>query len=134
MAICDKCKKEIIQESCFTGYGVNSAGEKLCYACCGELDTQELASLKLGEKMTLYLVNNNDEARHNVGASHIEAWVTNFPNTLNIPIYTLHKRKHNFAGVQNYVYFKFKGNFYMGRQVGNNNELCRITRIKQWSK
>lgn len=44
---CIKCGKECIPEGIGAGYGVMpETGEKVCYACCGELDKQSPALSK----------------------------------------------------------------------------------------
>lgn len=44
MTTCTKCSKEVVPEpgSGGTGYGVTKTGEKVCYACCADIDRSEM--------------------------------------------------------------------------------------------
>ena len=119
---CSICEKEIIKVpgSVGTGYGVNAAGEKICYACCGLQDRKALENLDFGEAIALYLVKK-------------DGWytLTNWPGTLSFPVYETQKGKHNVAGSRTDVWFSLgNGHFYHGVQYGSFSQICRVKRIK----
>ena len=114
---CDRCGVCHVYRSWVTGYGSNSAGEKICYECCGELD-RELMREK--GKITLYLV------------SEFSRWfVTNLPNTLRFRVKKFHIGKHNIARTRHDVWFTdHEGNRWWGVSYGEDSQLCHCKRLK----
>lgn len=118
--VCSRCGKEIVAPNDFTtGYGKDKDGNIFCFQCCGDMDAEQLASLKPGEKMMLYLT-------HNHG---MDGCVSNWPGTLKIKCHARTGR-HNFAGVRYDVWFTFAGHDYHGVTYGDNTQICHVKRIK----
>ena len=116
--ICSKCKQEIIHNSDFTtGYGVNENGEKVCFACCGEVDKAHM--IEHG-KDTLYLSKKEDHY-----------YVCNWPDTLSFPVKWMWKGRHNMASVAYFVRFIGPDNkIWSGKQIGDNTQICHVKRTK----
>ena len=118
--ICHQCNKKIIHESNFTsGYGLDKDNNKICFVCCGENDKNTLLNLKPKEKMTLYLVKENNKY-----------FVTNWPGTFKKEIYNFKKGKHNLALERIDVWFKLEGLNFHGKQFGNFTQTCHIQKTK----
>lgn len=116
-AVCGETKQEP-EDSCTTGYGVNEKGEKICFACCGKLDTEEMEN---GRAPVLYLSKGKDGT-----------WtVTNWPGTLRIPVSPPKKGRHNIAGSRYDVWFPFAGRHWHGVQYG---EWTQVVHVKEISK
>jgi len=115
--VCSRCgETKELQRSGGTGYATNDAGDKICYACCGEIDAEYM--LEHGE-ITLYF-------NHRRGA------VENWPGTLMFHITNCNVGKHNIAGVQRHVYFNGPGGRkWWGLQVGDDSELCYCKRMTE---
>lgn len=96
-----------------TGYGLNAAGDKVCYACCAVNDSKALGTLKPKEKLLLYY--NGKE-------------VTNWPGSLRITPTGTRVGRHNIARTQTTVYFMHQGSQFTGRQYGNNSEILHVTK------
>ena len=111
---CAICGAAFIANGIATGYGVNNAGYKICYNCCGDIDKKNLSDLQPGDKMYLYLCGN---------------YVTNWPGTLKINCY-VKEGYHNIARVQRSIWFSFNGKNYFGKQYGNFQDICTVKRIK----
>ena len=116
--VCSECHKEIeLQKSGGTGYGSDPVtGLKVCYACCGLRDAQEMRSTG---KACLYLTSTN-------GASKL----TNWPGTLTIHPYRMTIGRHNIAGKRFDVWFSFEGQKWHGVQYGENTQICHCKRVK----
>lgn len=98
-----------------TGYGLDKAGNKICFACCGLNDARELENLKPKEKFWLYWDGKE---------------VINWPGTLRITPNYVVKGRHNIARTRETVYFMFKGHNYTGVQYGSNTQVLHIKRTK----
>lgn len=87
LEVCAICKKEIIRvkNSISTGYGTNDKGEKICYACIGEMDKKEL--IETG-KFNGYL--SKDENGYYFG---------NWPSSLKIRVNCFRQSWHNMAAL-----------------------------------
>jgi len=121
--ICFRCGKEIVSVagSGATGYGVDRENNKICYQCCGEIDGEELASLKPGEKMILYLSSCGEEGMW---------YICNWPGSFKIRVFP-DKGKHNLAGCRYDVRFKYKEHEYHGIKYGDNTDICHVRRLKK---
>lgn len=120
MVICSRCGKDIVRTNDFsTGYGTDKDGNIFCFQCCGEMDAEQLASLKPGEKMMLYLVQDNDGIYY----------VSNWPDTLKIRC-NVRTGRHNIAGIRYDAWFTFAGHDYHGVTYGDNTQICHVKRIK----
>ncbi len=111
---CHTCKKtKPMQKNGGTGYGVDNGNNKICYACCGK---QDLEQMETRGKATLYL---------GVGR------VTNWPDTLSFIVQGSKKGKHNIAGVRYDVWFyDANGREWHGVTYGDNTQICHCRRLK----
>jgi hypothetical protein len=115
--ICDNCKQLRTNTSTFsTGYGRNAEGEKICFECCGLHDNQALRALKPGESMHLYFTKGE---------------LINWPGSFRIKPYAVTHGRHNIGRVRTDAWFKFNHHEYHGVQIGVNNEVMRVTRVKK---
>ena len=117
---CTKCGKECTPEGIAAGYGVMpETGEKVCFACCGELDKQQLLNAKAGDKFCMYLTGNTQHGYY----------VSNWPGSFNIRVYP-RKGRHNIAGVRYDFWFEFGNNAFHGVQYGDNTQVAHIRCLK----
>lgn len=114
---CSQCKKEIINTNKFTtGYGIDKNKHKICFDCCGKNDLNSLQTAKIGDKFIFYYDNVN---------------VTNWPGTLKIKPYYTKNNKHNFWHCKRIdLWFNVDNNKFWGKQIGYNNQIVHIKRIK----
>lgn len=112
---CSQCSLTKHEETTGTGYGVDAAGNKVCYACCAVNDSKELDELKPKEKLLLYWDGTE---------------VTNWPGSLRITPTGTHVGRHNIARTQTTVYFKHHGNHFTGRQYGDNSQILHVIKTK----
>ena len=117
---CSKCGAECKPDGIGTGYGVNQAGERICYKCCGEMDKEKLRNAKPGEKLHLYLTVNESG----------DSYLSNWPGTLKIRVLPWRGR-HNMAGVRFDVWFSFGKKEFHGVQYGRDTQICHIKCLKQ---
>lgn len=113
--ICSQCGLTKPEETTGTGYGVDAAGNKVCYTCCGVNDSQALDTLRPKEKLLLYW--NGKE-------------VTNWPGSLRITPIGHRVGNHNIARSQTTVYFKHHGANFIGRQYGDNSQILHVVKTK----
>lgn len=117
--VCDECKQEIVHESTIsTGYGTDSDGRKVCFACCGEADKQYMRD---HDKITLYLSSTE---------LCVDKFVKNWPGTLIIPVTGFSRGCHNFARYRYDVWFRFEGQDWHGVQYGDNTQLVHCKKLK----
>ena len=112
---CAKCGREIVADGVAAGYGINAKSEKVCYECCGKEDAARLRDMAIGEETYLYLSKDR---------------VTNFPNTLNIPVISKRIGRHNIAQIRTDVWFAYAGNMFHGVCYGYDSEILHVKRIK----
>jgi transcription elongation factor Elf1 len=125
---CTRCKQEKpVQHSGGTGYGKDANGNIVCYACCAELDKEQMTK---GEPITLYLTC-QDFLPWKQQSHHISGKVTNWPGTLEIPCNGW-TGCHNIAGIRYDVWFTFAGHKWHGVQYGNNTQLCHCKTVKNF--
>ena len=114
--ICYICKKEIVRDvnRISTGYGIDKDGNKVCFACCGDLDKKQL--LETGKLYGYYS----------------GGYFSNWPGTFKLLANYSKKSYHNFAGRNGRTDFwcRFEGNEYHGVHIGHNNECATIRKIK----
>ena len=111
--LCD-CGHIVVPNGFSTGYGVDSDGKKICFACCGEQDKQ---TLRKTEKLTGYYSNNK---------------FSNWPGSFSLNETYSKTSNHNWAGKNSRVdyWVEFEGSYYHGVQIGNNSEVSTIRKIK----
>lgn len=118
--ICSKCLAEKPEQTNGgTGYAINDNKEKICYGCCGEIDRQFMRD---NGKATLYLSLEGNDAT--------KGFVTNWPNTLRLPVYGLRKGYHNIAGKRFDFWFNFNGKQWHGVQYGENTQIAHCKQLK----
>lgn len=127
--ICSGCGKEIVSKGFTSGYGIASDGRKVCYACCGKRDREELLSTG---KFTGYLFYDPEP-----GIAFKTGWrdvtngrFTNWPSTLSIPVARVKRSFNNFGAMREDFYFSFEGSEYWGVCVGTNTQIARVKKIK----
>lgn len=120
MLTCARCKKEIFcdPQSPVTGYGLTDQDEKVCYACCGELDRE---NMRATGRATLYLSKDADGWR-----------VGNWPGTLRIPVYRVQSSWHNFAGNNGRrdFWFTVDGDTWHGVNIGD-SQIAHCRRVQE---
>lgn len=94
-------------------------GEKVCYACCGELDKQKLLDANPGDKFYMYLTGNIQYGYY----------VSNWPGSFKIRVYP-RKGRHNIAGVRYDFWFYLGNNAFHGVQYGDNTQVAHICCLK----
>lgn len=115
---CSVCRKvKPVHMGGGTSYG--SKGRKLCYACCGLRDRR--AMIRDG-RATLYLIN----------PAGLLWSVGNWPGTLDFPVRSKQKGRHNIAGTRYDVWFNGPdGHVWHGVTYGDNTQLCHCKRTKR---
>ena len=124
--ICTRCSKEIVSQvkngSGAPGYAIGKDGNKVCYACCAELDWQ---AMDTSGKYTLYLTKDAD------------GWkITNWPGSLEFHAsVTVHKHGHYspFAGYMERRDAWFRdhaGHLWHARSVGDWTDIAHCKRLK----
>lgn len=132
MLTCARCKKEIFcdPQSLATGYGLTTQGDKHCYACCGEIDLEDMRATG---RATLYLSKGADGWR-----------VGNWPGTLTRPVYgdaRIHgsatvpgprMSRHNFAGNNGRrdFWFTVDGDTWHGVNIGD-SQIAHCRRVQE---
>ena len=113
---CSVCKETIMSENrTSSGYAIDKDDNKVCYECCGKSDRKELLNLKPKEKLTLYFSNGQ---------------VTNWPGSLKIDTDRVKESRHNMGGIRVDFWFKLDGMSFHGYQIGHNNQLAHIYKLK----
>lgn len=131
-----------------TGYGIdNRTGRAVCYRCCGARDR---ATMKSNGRATLYLCRKPDAptalARGETKVSPIpgvahwrlqplpQDWkVTNWPSSLELPVWRIRRSRHNWGRERFDVWFIFEGYVWHGVNAGDSQLLhARRTRTV-WS-
>ena len=121
---CSKCKTHKITESTFTaGYGIDSKGNKVCYACCALEDRKEMTTNK---RIVLYLTINAKYGLDKYG----DCKITNWPGSLSFPG-RFKQGKHNIAGQRVDVWFHFNGHEWHGVTYGHNTQICHCRQTKK---
>jgi hypothetical protein len=122
---CSICQKTIVmsETSIGTGYGINQAGEKVCYSCCAEQDKQ---FMREHGKIVLYLDKTTQLRGHD---KVISFEVINWPGSLKFKA-SGKSGRHNLARSRTDVWFKFEGQNWHGVQYGKNSYLCYCKQLK----
>ena len=126
--VCSDCGEEKVHvDSMTTGYGVDSAGNKVCFDCCGKRD--RAAMIETG-RAVLYLTVAGLSA-----AAPLWPVVTNWPGTLKIQVESRSKGRHNLAGCRTDVWFNGPdGCKWHGVTYGDNTQICHCRRLKSKAK
>lgn len=133
--ICFECNQECIPEanSMGTGYGLNENDQPICYACCALIDIKRMSE---DGKAVLYLQEIEGAREFNakkLGNAWLKAThkITNWPGTLEIPIYKVKVGNHNMAGKRYDFWFVFKDQTWHGTQYGDNTQIAHCKRVKK---
>ena len=114
--VCSRCGEVIpTHAEGGIGYAIDEEGNLVCFACCAVQDHEYM--IKHGV-IDLFLT------------KQTEGWVIqNWPGTLVIPALRVNEGRHNWAGVQRHVWFRYEGEDWHGFQVGNSSEICLCKRV-----
>lgn len=125
---CDRCGQDKTHnEPHTTGYGVNDAGQKVCFACCAEVDREQMIATG---RACLYLTYTSPVVLRGNYKPIGNATVSNWPGTLKISA-TFRKGRHNIAGTRYDVWFTGPdGKSWHGVQYGENTQICHCRRMK----
>jgi len=127
---CSRCGEHKTHTSPIsTGYGVNDKGEKICFACCGDLDREQMQETG---KAVLYL-SHEQKGKAFMQCTWIypqKGYVSNWPGTLSIPVRAIKIGSHNVAGRRFDFWFTFEGEEWHGVQYGNNTQIAHCRRLK----
>lgn len=121
-SICAICAKAIPAPAAgdiSTGYGLDAAGDKVCFTCCGMIDKAEMI---LTGRATLYLTYDRELTSGRQVRVH-NAAVTNWPGTMKIRA-AIRSGRHNIAGRRYDVWFTFAGRQWHGVNYGENSQVC----------
>ena len=140
--VCHTCHeiKPILKEA-VTGYGLDKDDNKVCYACCGKQDTEHMAK---GLPICLYLSGSIAPGQEDRTVGQTQLWnpgmqrtewvrkwiLSNWPGSLEIPIHIVKVGRHNIARVVYTVWFSYAGHKWIGRQYGNNTQVCHCKVVK----
>lgn len=115
---CYWCASPFVSTGLGTGYGLDDAGNRSCYPCCG---VQDAMRMERGERIALYLTRSDD------------AWsVLNWPGSLRFTPTTVRKSRHNIARTRYDAWFWFRGVLWHGVNYGEHSEIlhCRPTKTR----
>lgn len=127
METCKFCSAEFKPVGCGIGYATiltpDNSEIKICYQCCAIEDKR--AMRERGEHC-LYLVecNKSDIIQERY-------MLTNWPNTLKLPLIGMRIGRHNMARTRIDVWFVFEGYIWHGVQWGECSQLCRVKQTKE---
>lgn len=117
-----------------SGYGVMPDGRRICYACCANVDREEMD--KTGRAMLYLTASKPKNLPRGATYSSEQGWqVGNWPGSLVYPIIGFPRRGgHNIAGSRYDVWFHdHRGELWHGVQYGEETQICHCRRIKpQW--
>jgi len=126
---CSVCKKTKTPQtnSCGTVYATNDKKEKICYDCCGVIDTEAMKDSTHGDKFTLYLTKEY-LSEDKLSYRHC---VANWPGTLKFNCHSRSEGRHNIAGTRTDVWFGNNeiGNWW-GVSYGDNTQIVHCTKLK----
>lgn len=131
---CNECKMDIAHnDTITTGYGVDKAGNKVCFGCCAKHDLNELLNLNHGKKFYMYLT--KQEYNAPCGAKYKKWFVSNWPNSLKIPCVHVTNGRHNFSGKRIDAWFYIGDKKYWAFNFSpDNQDCCTIKRVKNTTK
>lgn len=116
---CHQCNEDKVHESDLsTGYATDKDGHKICFACCGLNDANELEELLPKERFVLYM-DTKDKT------------LSNWPGTFKIPLHYIKEGRHNMAGKRYDTWFTFRHGHYHAVQYGDNTQIAHVRRISE---
>lgn len=129
--ICFRCKKHIISSAPhFPGYARDSRNNLICYACCGELDREQLET---EDRAVLYLTYR--QVTSGGGIVRMEWNVGNWPGSLKLPAAVSLSKGRGFGGEyprRNVWFVGPDGDHWYGQNQGDNDLVyCRRLKHKQ---
>jgi hypothetical protein len=125
---CFRCREvKPLQESGGTGFATDAAGNLICYACCADVDREDMT--RTG-KATLYLTEKRREGCR-TEAPYTVWEVTNWPGSLRFACGTPRKGSHNMARTRRDIWFRGPdGKEWHGVQYGENTQIVHCKRVK----
>lgn len=101
-----------------TGYARVDGRQLVCYECCARRDEKEMRETG---RIVLYFSGDK---------------VTNWPGTLQLPVYGVRHSWHNFAGRNGRTdfYFRAFGREWHGVNIGRDNQIARCKAMKATSR
>lgn len=108
-----------------TGYAQDAAGNRYCYACCADIDRDEMTE---SGRAVLYLVHTTD------GPETFGAYeVTNWPGSLRFKCAGgIRRGRHNRAGVRyDASFIGPDGYWWHATQYGDNTQIAHCRRTKE---
>jgi hypothetical protein len=131
---CDRCNQTIIRPSEYLpGYGTID-GQKLCYACCADVERESM--IRTG-KATLYLVSSNETILNGnaAGLSRKVYEVTDWPGKLRFSVPHVRRSVHNLATWRyDFQFTGPDGKVWSGVNYGDNTQIARCKRLKKQPK
>jgi hypothetical protein len=140
---CHECgeTKPVLKEA-VTGYGIDKDDNKVCYACCGKQDHEHMEK---GLPICLYLSGDIRPGQEDRTVGQTQLWnpgmqrtewvpkwiLSNWPGSLEIPIYMVKVGRHNIARVRYDIWFRFAGHNWHGVMYGNDTQICHCKTIKE---
>jgi hypothetical protein len=124
MANCDRCGIDLTtyQTPCTTGYAIDGNGKRICFACCGVLDEDQMIACG---RALLYLT---------LGHGQERLKLTNWPSSLVFGVADMRTGRHNLTGKRYDVWFHGPdGYMWHGVQFGDNTQICHCRRTRQAS-
>lgn len=131
--VCAYCAETIAQSKIGNGasggYGRDKDGNKVCFACCADLDR---AAMRRDGKIVLYLSGVSPKIRK--GFCVNAAWsISNWPGSLKFQPFgqSVKVSQTNWRLDRYDVWFVFEGYIWHGVSVGNDSELLHCKRTKE---
>jgi hypothetical protein len=117
---CAACRAEFVPSGCTTGYGVDKAGNRICFACWGARDLAD--ALSTG-KWCAYLSTPAGETRR---------MISNWPGSLRVAPVKVKTSHHNIGRTRNDVWFRIPADPYWwhGVNIGD-SDILRCKRTKE---
>ena len=128
---CARCNQTIIRPSEYLpGYGTYK-GQKLCYACCANMEREDMISTG---KAVLYLVSRDETILSGNAAGLVRKTyeVTDWPGNLRFPVSHVRRSVHNLATWRyDFQFIGPDGKVWSGVNYGDNTQIARCKRLKK---
>lgn len=113
-----------------TGYGVDKDGNKVCFACCGEMDKKTLR--ETGTLRGYLIVPSKPLPYQRTGVEDLHgAEFTNWPGSFRVSVDSYGKRSfNNFGAPRTDFWFFWEGRRYHGVNVGDNSQCATVKVVK----
>src|SRR5581483_1145812 len=127
---CHQCRQDKpVKTDGGTGYAIDGAGNKFCYACCA---LQDKAHMIEHGAITLYLSMPSSRLVCNWPRMVAAGTVENWPGTLKFTTGPIRVGRHNIAGVRYDCWFRGPdGEEWHGVTYGDNTQICHCRRVRK---